>query len=127
MDKANIIVAVVVAMLASPVLTKLLDLLAQKFGKTEKKKDKQLNRIETTIDGIKDDLADVKVDELRTNLLLLLHDYPDSADIPAEAEKYVVKYGGNSYLIPLICDWYDSRGLFKPEWLEKAKKEHIVN
>ena len=120
MGLSEVIITISVAVLASPVITKVLDYLLPKIFKKN-----QLYRIENKINKIEDDLADVKLDELRTNILLLLHDYPDSADIPTEAEKYVVKYGGNSYIIPLICSWYSDKGLTYPEWLQKANKEHV--
>jgi len=52
--------------------------------------------------------------------MFLIHDYPDNPTIQELARSYVEDYNGNSYVIPIILDWYNKRHLEIPEWLSKA-------
>ena len=134
MELDNNFYTLICAALASPLILKLLDeliiLIKSKVGKT---KDTQLDRIERAINSqynrltsLDCDLSEIKLDQLRTNLLLLLRDYRSNSDIPTLAESYI-RQGGNSYVIPLLVEWYAEKGLDLPEFLEVACEEHRIN
>lgn len=69
-----------------------------------------LKRIETNLDSL-------KRDGLRTQLLMMMSDYPDQEqEIYRLAERYFVEMDGNWYMSSVFNKWLKSRDLPKPDW-----------
>lgn len=118
----QIIIAVVTAALTSPLLSKLCSFVYSKMSK----KKTQLDRIEQNTNAMQEDVKNLKLETQRTNLLLLLADYKDNADIPIKAKEYV-SAGGDTYIVPLVAKWYDDKMIAKPDWLQVALRDHFIN
>ena len=59
----------------------------------------------------------------RTQLMLLMADYPRKADEILElAKHYFVVLKGNSFVKNLFSDWLKSQNIDEPEWFKEAKK-----
>lgn len=48
----------------------------------------------------------------------------DDGDTIIRLGQQYVEMGGNSYVIPKLANWYDKKGILRPEWLVKAIEEH---
>ena len=76
--------------------------------------------------GKKDGLAEIghKLDKLerdgcRTQLLLLLSDYPDQTEeIMRLAQHYFADLRGNWYMTGLFNQWLEKNKIGKPEWFD---------
>ena len=77
----------------------------------------RLSKIETQLKGISEKLVITERDELRTQLLLLLSDYPgEKQEIMKLAEHYFKDLGGNWYATSLFNSWLLKNKIAKPEW-----------
>ena len=57
-------------------------------------------------------------DNLRTQLLVLMANYPeDTFELLACAEHYFDDMNGNWYLTPIFAKFLEEQGIAKPEWL----------
>lgn len=122
MTTAQIFIAILTAALTSPLISKFCSFIYSKMSK----KKTQLDRIEHNTSILQEDVKNLKLETQRTNLLLLLADYRDNADIPLKAKEYV-SAGGDSYIIPLVAKWYDDKAITKPEWLQIAIRDHCID
>ena len=60
----------------------------------------------------------------RTQLMLLMADYPRKADEILEVAKhYFVILKGNSFIKTLFSDWLKSQNIDPPEWFREANSE----
>ena len=125
------VVAIIVAALGSPIILEILRKIWDSTGRRRERK-KQKEELLKNIDekyqelsDLKKEINDIRMSQKRTNLLLMLSDHPNSGDIPKLGEDYVSN-GGNSYIIPLLEDWFNSRNLEIPQWLTDALKNQDV-
>jgi len=88
----------------------------------EEKLDHFLDRFEKMESSLDININELQMSQMRTNLMLLLDNHPNNPEIPKIGEEYV-KRGGNSYIIPLLMEWYADKEMDCPDWLIKAKKE----
>ncbi len=59
-------------------------------------------------------------DNVRTQLLVLMSDYPERLDeIMEAAHHYFVDLKANWYLTGIFKDWLKNKGIDIPDWLEK--------
>lgn len=122
----------------SPIIIKIYEAAVNKINKKRNK----LNEDEITrksvadlgadmgarLDHLGSKLSGVEIEQKRYSLMLLLSDYPDSVDIPRLAEEYVKDLGGNSYLLPILVDWYNKKFPHNlPEWLINSCIEHHIS
>ena len=69
-------------------------------------------------------LIKVEKDSLRTQLLLLISDYPDNREgILAVGERYFGKLHGDWYATSLFNTWLTDKGVAKPNWFNGSSKE----
>lgn len=98
-------------------------------GKAKKIRQQKLynfiDRFEEMESSLESRINEVQMNQLRANLLILLTSHRNNPEIPHVGEEYVSR-GGNSYIIPLLLEWYDEKKLNYPEWLVKAKKEREI-
>ena len=60
-------------------------------------------------------------DSCRTQLLLMLNDFPDQTEeIMRLAQHYFADLNGNWYMTSLFCKWLEKSGIGKPEWFDAA-------
>lgn len=122
MTAVQIFIAILTAALTSPLISKFCSFIYSKMSK----KKTQLDRIEHSTAILQEDVKHLKLEMQRTNLLLLLANYKDNADIPIKAKEYV-SAGGDSYIVPLVARWYDDKAIAKPDWLQTAIRDHYID
>lgn len=83
-----------------------------------KERDLMMNEIREMIGLIMEQTAKNEKDNVRTQLLLLMADYPDdTAELMRCAEHYFKDLEGNWYLTPLFAKYLSERGIAAPTWL----------
>ena len=118
--------AVVAACLGS---TGLFTLLGELLRARREKSDKK-NSLKREIDEMKTEVSDTKKtcmrlekDECRTQLLLMMSDYPDDrAEILQLGAHYFGDLDGDWYLSSMFAGWLRRQGLDKPDWFDKEAK-----
>lgn len=107
MTKAEIIVAIVVAVLGSGGLFTFIQFL--------------INRNDTTkaeLLGIKKDLEENKLSACRTELLIMMNHYPnETKEIYRLGQKYFRDLGGDFYMTAMFAKWLQEHDLPRPVWL----------
>lgn len=107
----TIIIAVIGSGALSALIAGIFNLILNKKGR--------LSRIETRLDEIAEKLSITEKDELRTQLLLLLSDYPnEQQEIMKLAEHYFRDLKGNWYATSLFNSWLIKHDIAKPEWFK---------
>ena len=67
--------------------------------------------------GIQDQLIKLEKDSCRTQMLVMMSDYPEEKDeIMRLAEHYFGDLKGNWYLTSLFDGWLKDKGILKPSW-----------
>ena len=89
---------------------------------TKNESDKEIRDELKTIMDLLEDLRDQvdknEKDNLRTQLLVLMADYPDNtAELLECAQHYFVDMDGNWYLTPIFAKFVEAHDIGKPEWL----------
>lgn len=111
MTGTQIAITIISAILGSTGLTTLVQFL---ITRKDKKKD-LLIKIDHKIDVL-------EKDGCRTQLLLLLSDYPENIqEIMTLAEHYFCRLHGDWYLSSMFNDWLEKRHLSKPLWFTYTK------
>lgn len=83
----------------------------------------RLGKIEETLGKIEKNQAVGEKDALRTQLLLMLSDYPhETTEILKLAEHYFKDLEGNWYLTSLFNNWLIDNKIASPSWFEKGGK-----
>ena len=126
---ANNILTLIGIILSSGVVIELVKFFLSKATRRSKarvKREEELDifleefpKLTNTLD---EGLYDLKMRQMRTNLLLLLDNHRNSPEIQTYGKEYV-EAGGNSYIIPLLEDWFDEKDIEYPEWLIKGRAE----
>ena len=81
-------------------------------------RDEMVAGIYEILNEIKEQTLKNERDNLRTQLLVLMSDYPDdTSEIMHCAEHYFKDLNGNWYATPLFVKYLKERGLVEPEWL----------
>lgn len=80
----------------------------------------RLKIIEEKLDKIEKRQEKQEKDELRTQLLLMVSDYPDNQEgIMAIAQRYFGELYGNWYATSLFNHWLEDKHIAKPEWFKE--------
>lgn len=112
----SIIIAIVGSGAFSALIAGVFNLIVNRKGR--------LKAIEDRLDLIDTKLQQSEKDELRTQLLLLLSDYPhETAEILKISEHYFADLEGNWYCTSLFNKWLEENDIAKPEWFKGGKKE----
>ena len=111
----DIIIAIVGSGALSAIIAGIFNLIVNRKGR--------LKKIEDRLDQIDQKLQQSEKDELRTQLLLLLSDYPhEAAEILKIAEHYFSDLEGNWYCTSLFNKWLETNSIAKPEWFKEVKR-----
>lgn len=106
---------IIIAVLGSGALSALISGL---FGLVQARKSKQ-KEIEESLQGIKAKLAIAEKDALRTQLMVMIHDYPsERTDILRLAEHYFVRLDGNWIMSNIFIEWCDHEKIQIPSWFK---------
>lgn len=80
----------------------------------------QLEEVNKRLDDVDDKLIKCEKDSLRTQLLLMISDYPDNIEgIMAVGERYFGGLHGNWYATALFNQWLELKEIAKPEWFKE--------
>lgn len=80
---------------------------------------KELSILHGNQEEMKESLAKNERDSVRTQLMLLMSDYPDNtSEIMAVAQHYFDDIGGNWYMTSMFNQWLESRDIGKPDWFK---------
>lgn len=75
--------------------------------------------VESRLEHIEKESAKSEKDALRTQLLLMIRDYPtETSEILRLAERYFGELKANWYLTPLFNKWLEEYKIAKPEWFK---------
>lgn len=84
--------------------------------------DKKDAPIEKRFDEIDKRMDKSEKDSVRTQMLVLISDYPqDKAEILECARHYFSDLHGDWYMTPIFNKWLDSQNIGKPEWFNPKK------
>ena len=80
----------------------------------------QLIMINNRLGKIEENQVKAEKDQCRTQLLLMIADYPESrAEILELGRHYFVDLKGDWYLSSLFLGWIDSQKITRPEWFKE--------
>lgn len=108
---------IVIAIISSGALSALISGL---FGLIQNRKSKQ-KQIEQDLEEIKSAQIRSEKDVLRTQLMVMLKDFPqETTDILRLGEHYFVKLGGNWILSDIFQKWAQDNNVSLPNWFSKG-------
>ena len=113
MDRATaIIIALIGSGAFSAIVSGIINIVNNRRGR--------LKQIEDSIESIDKKLLIAEKDSLRTQLLLLLADYPEEqAEIMTLAQRYFGDLKGDWYMTSMFSKWLVKNDIAKPEWFIK--------
>lgn len=110
--------AVTLAIIGSGAFTTLVTAIINAFNGRKSK----LKKIEAQLSGIDEKLVKSEKDSLRTQLLIMLSDYPDEVqEIMTIAQHYFGDLKGDWYATSLFNKWITNNTIAEPSWFDKAK------
>lgn len=84
---------------------------------------KHLDRNDT-VSQLSHQMGKIEKDSVRTQLLLLMSDYPDNKqEILEVAQHYFEDIGGNWYMTNMFNEWLTDNNVGQPEWFKGGKNE----
>jgi len=100
--------------------------LIQALIQARRQKKGLLSQIMQAVEGLKKQMKKQECDNCRTQLLLLISDYPhERQEIMTLAKHYFDDLHGNWYASSIFRSWLETNKIPEPLWLEKSnnKKE----
>ena len=114
---------IIIAILSSGALSALITGLFQYIQTKKSKKDgleSKVGEIAKQQNEIVERLNTAEKDALRTQLMVLIKDFPDErTDILRLGETYFNKLGGNWILTDIFARWCDANGVQIPSWFNR--------
>lgn len=100
-------------------ITKIFDLISER-KKTNEESKKELLEIKKEIENINSRLKLQEKDELRTQLMVMIKDYPkETSDILRLAQHYFCTLQGNWVLTDIFSTWANENKVSIPSWFTK--------
>ena len=117
--RTEFIEAVVISVLGSGAFATLVTALINAFSSRKTR----LKVIEKQLKSIDEKLVKSEKDALRTQLLIMISDYPDEKqEIMTLAERYFgPPLNGDWYASSLFNSWIQKMGITEPVWFDKTK------
>lgn len=107
---------IIIAVIGCGVLNVLVTAIANALSSRKSR----LKGIEDTLGKIDGRLAKTEKDALRTQLLLMISDYPTNTEgIMQLGERYFGGLHGNWYATTIFNRWLEERKIAKPEWFKE--------
>ena len=79
----------------------------------------KFEEVNKSIEEVKKELASMKRDEIRLQLMVLMSDYPNKKEeIMLVAERYFSELDGDWYLTDIFKSWLDENGIEEPVWID---------
>lgn len=114
----TIIIAVISSGLLSVIVTEIFGLLKAKRSKKDGVEAK-LTALINEQKSIRDDIKKQEKDNIRTELKLMISDFPDdTTDILKLADHYFVKLEGNWTMANIFNDWAKAHNVEIPTWFK---------
>lgn len=102
-------------------ITKIFDLISDR-RKVKNETDQKFNSIKNEITEIKSQIKLQEKDELRTQIMVMISDYPDeTTDILRLSEHYFKNLKGNWVLTDIFKKWAVEKNISIPIWMEDEK------
>jgi len=118
MNTSTTILTIIAAVLGSTGLATLI----QFFVNRHDNRNDKLANIDTKLDQVEKVLKERERGDVRTQMLLLLSNYPDNqSEIMKLAEHYFIDLKGDWYMTTLFNKWLEEKNIAKPEWFVNAK------
>ena len=115
----DIILAIIGCGVLNVVVTAIINGINNRKGRLKAVEDK-LDKVDRRLDAINRSLEKAEKDTLRTQLLLMIADYPDNVEgIMAIGERYFGTLRGNWYATALFNGWLEDKDIAKPEWFKE--------
>lgn len=120
----DILIAVIGSGTLGILITKIFDLISERNKLKEKQKEDQEN--------VHKELAEIKAavklnekDNLRTQLMVMIKDYPyETTDILRLGEHYFKDLNGNWVLTDIFGSWAAGQGVIVPTWFPREEKKN---
>lgn len=110
---------IVIAIIGSGALSTLISAIVQAIANRKSR----LTKIEQKLDDIEKALQTAEKDALRTQLIMMIADYPDEkTDILRLAEYYFSKLEGNWVAGAIFSKWLMTYDIPRPEWYKEGGK-----
>ena len=125
----TIIVTIICSFLGASGLFSFISFMIKRHDDKRNNNDEERQELRNDLKSIRDILQDLKdqtckneKDNLRTQLLVLMADYPENTlELLECAEHYFCDMHGNWYLTPIFANFLEEHGIGKPEWLLSPK------
>lgn len=102
-------------------ITKIFDLVLQK-KKMENETQEELNGIKESLNDLKKEVALIKKDDIRTQLMVMIKDFPtEKTDILRLGQHYFEDLHGNWVLTNIFTEWLIEHEINIPNWLPKKE------
>lgn len=109
---------IVIAIIGSGALSTLISAVVQAIANRKSR----LTKIEQKLDEIENNQRAAEKDVLRTQLILMIADYPDEkTDILRLAEYYFSKLEGNWVAGAIFSKWLIQHDIPRPEWYKEGR------
>lgn len=120
----DIVIAIIGSGTLGILITKIFDLISERNKLKEKQKEDQEN--------VHKELAEIKAavklnekDNLRTQLMVMIKDYPyETSDILRLGEHYFKVLNGNWVLTDIFASWAAGQGVILPSWFSGEEKKN---
>lgn len=115
----DIIIAVIGCGLLNVIATAIINSTTNRKNRLKAVEDK-LTTVNKKLTDVDERLKTSEKDALRTQLLLMVSDYPDNTDgILTLAQHYFGVLHGNWYATAIFNKWLEDRNIAKPEWFKE--------
>lgn len=115
----DIIIAVIGCGLLNIIATAIITGLTNRKNRLKAVEDK-LDKVDKRLDEVDEKLETSEKDALRTQLLLMVSDYPGNRDgILTLAQRYFHELHGNWYATAIFNKWLEENKIAKPEWFKE--------
>lgn len=119
----DILIAIIGSGTLGILITKIFDLISER-KKTKQKHNEERDRMQRELSEIKAALKLNEKDNLRTQLMVMIKDYPfETTDILRLAEHYFKDLNGNWVLTDIFGSWAKGQGVITPNWFPKGEKD----
>lgn len=120
----DIVIAIIGSGTLGILITKIFDLISERNKLKEKQREDQEN--------VHKELAEIKAavklnekDNLRTQLMVMIKDYPyETSDILRLGEHYFKDLNGNWVLTDIFGSWAAGQGVIVPTWFPREEKKN---
>lgn len=116
----TIIIAILGSGALSALISGIFNIINEK-GKRKREIADQLLIINQRLDKIEKSQTKQEKDQCRTQLLLMIHDFPEErAEILELAKHYFADLKGNWFATPLFNKWLEEYDVGRPEWFKEV-------